>query len=378
VPSAAGTSASDAAGPDTAGTAPQTRQVSLCVKVVSRQSSGQQGKPVSWTISAWTTGGIIPDAIISLQARPATAGTPAFSSGCGSDDGTTSCDLGSVDPDSAPRQLQATLLVPGDAKVNSVCLTITGSAPNLATAPSASAALAITAPSDSGTPATPTTPLTPSGTTASAGTATGTGTAAGAGTGTQAPGAGAGTGTQAPGAGTGAGGPSSAGPTGQQAGPTGQQAPGAASPSEQPVPAPQTSSAPAPADSLGGLPAGSSTLPAVPGLPATSPSVSPGGNASSLFPTLNPKPGASAGSGGRTSTRTRPVANTSALPESAPVLGAQVAGLIALALAFMFAVTRLSLRRRPAAAQAAAGEPGSTRSEDAAPDPPRNPENPDD
>jgi hypothetical protein len=46
------------------------------------------------------------------------------------------------------------------------------------------------------------------------------------------------------------------------------------------------------------------------------------------------------------------VANTSALPAGSSTLGAQVAGLAALALAGVFAVTRISIRR-PAPAAAA-------------------------
>ena len=44
---------------------------------------------------------------------------------------------------------------------------------------------------------------------------------------------------------------------------------------------------------------------------------------------------------------TSAVANVSALPQGASVMGAQFAGLIALGLAFILAVTRLSVRRRP-------------------------------
>jgi hypothetical protein len=79
--------------------------------------------------------------------------------------------------------------------------------------------------------------------------------------------------------------------------------------------------------------------------------MSPAGNASGLFPTLDPKPASSSAA----KARTRPVANTSALPESAPIFGGQIAGLAALALAFVLAVTRLSVRRRGKAKQS--GEP---------------------
>jgi hypothetical protein len=53
------------------------------------------------------------------------------------------------------------------------------------------------------------------------------------------------------------------------------------------------------------------------------------------------------------------VADTSALPEGASVVNAQLAGLAALALAFVLAVTRLSIRRSAGqAAGQAADQPG--------------------
>jgi hypothetical protein len=85
------------------------------------------------------------------------------------------------------------------------------------------------------------------------------------------------------------------------------------------------------------LPVGS-----LPSIPTASSTLSPGGNAAGLFPTLDPQRAASPTDGART----RPVANTSALPEGAPIVGGQIAGLAALALAFVLAVTRLSIRRR--------------------------------
>ena len=83
------------------------------------------------------------------------------------------------------------------------------------------------------------------------------------------------------------------------------------------------------------------------------PSLSPAaaGNAANLFPTLDPQPSPNAPSAPN-KTRARPVANTSALPESGPVIGAQVVGLSALALAFVLAVTRVSIRRRRPATKA--------------------------
>jgi hypothetical protein len=100
---------------------------------------------------------------------------------------------------------------------------------------------------------------------------------------------------------------------------------------------------PAPVVVTSPLPVGS-----LPSVPTAHPSLSPasGNAAASLFPTLAPKPSA-ASSGSKA--RTRPVADTSAFPEGEPIANAQLAGLAALVLAFVLAVTRLSIRRRPAA-----------------------------
>ena len=112
----------------------------------------------------------------------------------------------------------------------------------------------------------------------------------------------------------------------------------AQNPPDEP-PAPVTVTSPLPVGSLPGIP---------PGIPPAAPTLSPGGNAAGLFPTLHPKQ--SPGSTHPTPhSHTRPIANASALPEGAPVVGAQLAGLAALALAFILAVTRLSIRRRPTA-----------------------------
>jgi hypothetical protein len=207
--------------------------------------------------------------IIRLQATPTVGGAPGFSFGCGSDDGTSSCHLGTVDAKSAHRQLQAQLTVPVTAAtVKSVSLMAIGSAASLATDPKVSAAVAVTTPA-AATPA-------------------------------------------------------------------------AAKPTSTTPQEPEAVTSPLPVGSL-------------PNIPATSPTLSPGGNAAGLFPTLDPKPTP-------TSKPTptpisvqkahgRPVADTTALPEGAPIAGAQIAGLGALALAVVLAVTRLSIRRRPGAAK---------------------------
>ena len=207
-------------------TAATTTQVKLCVGVLPIQQSRERGQAAQWAVAAWTTGGNVPDVKLQLRATPASAGTPRFTFGCGSDDGTSSCDLGAVDATSAQRQLQAQVTVPlTAATVTSVTLTATGSAANLRTDPAAAAAITVL------------TPPTPVGAslTLTAGTVLGV------------------------------------------------------------------------------------------SAPALSPTLSPGGNASGLFPTLDPqspdpRPAGTAG--------TRQVANTSALPAAdSSILGAQVAGL---------------------------------------------------
>ena len=68
------------------------------------KSSIQRGQTALWTVTAWAQGGDVPDATIRLVAAPASL-KPTFSFGCGSHDGSTSCDLGALDAKSAQRQL---------------------------------------------------------------------------------------------------------------------------------------------------------------------------------------------------------------------------------------------------------------------------------
>ena len=124
-----------------AGTAP----VSVCVEVAPLQPSRQPGQAAQWAVAAWATGGTVPDVTIQLLATPAGGGTASFSFGCGTSDGTSSCDLGAVNATSAQRQLQAQVAVPltAAAAVSSVSLTAVASAANLPTAPEASASITV-------------------------------------------------------------------------------------------------------------------------------------------------------------------------------------------------------------------------------------------
>ncbi|HEV2257984.1 MAG TPA: hypothetical protein VGS06_33020 [Streptosporangiaceae bacterium] len=74
------------------------------------------------------------------------------------------------------------------------------------------------------------------------------------------------------------------------------------------------------------------------------------GDAANLFPTIGPSPGASSGPTAAAAQPTRqntgPVSEASPVSLGTPVYTAQVAGLIALGVAIMLIVTRLSMRRR--------------------------------
>jgi hypothetical protein len=118
----------------------------------------------------------------------------------------------------------------------------------------------------------------------------------------------------------------------------------ASSPASPTAPATSTSTEPG-STTVSQLPVGS--LPTV-GDPGSTSSLSPGGNAASLFPTVNSSqdPSPSPGQGDAA----RPVADSESLPIGTPVVDGQLLGLGALAVAFLLAATRLSVRRRPAIA----------------------------
>jgi len=248
----------------------QPGQVSLCVAVQPAKSTIQRGQTAVWTVTAWAQGGDVPDATIRLMAAPASL-KPMFSFGCGSHDGSTSCDLGALDAKSARRQLQAKIAVAASATtVTSVRLTAAARAAGLTTDPQASATISVTAASPAAT---------------------------------------------------------------NSADPSAPSAPGAP----------------------GGPDVAPLTAGNLPYLPSASPVLSPGGNAAGLFPALTPSADPPAAK--QDPQNTQPVANTSALPQDAPVIGAQLVGLAVLALAFLLAVARLSFRKRSAPAQTGSASP---------------------
>ena len=231
-------------------------------------SSIEHGQTEEWAVTAWSENGDVSDVHIKLSTS--TSGlTPEYSFGCGSYDGTQSCDLGSVFSGSIARQVIASMAIPAkDKAVTSVELTATESATDLSTNPAASVSLAV-----------------------------GSGTAGSTSSGTSPSDPATGTGTDG--------------------------------------------------STVSQLPVGS--LPAIGGNGSTS-SISPGGNAGGLFPTINSSQDPS--SGQEPGESARQAADSEALPIGTPVIDAQLLGLGALAVAFLLAVTRLSVRRRPAAAMA--------------------------
>jgi hypothetical protein len=100
--------------------------------------------------------------------------------------------------------------------------------------------------------------------------------------------------------------------------------------------------------STAGIPVGG-----LPSLNGSGSTLSPGGSVSGLFPTINPTsvPNPAPSTQGNADPKGQPVADSATLPLGTPVVGAQIVGLIALALAVILAITRLSIRRRPATKQ---------------------------
>jgi hypothetical protein len=87
----------------------------------------------------------------------------------------------------------------------------------------------------------------------------------------------------------------------------------------------------------------------VPGTTVPGSTISPGGSAATLFPTLAPSGSSASIAGGE-----RQVASTSSPTSGNTHVGVELAGLFALAAAFVLAVTRVSVRRPPAAGQGGA------------------------
>jgi hypothetical protein len=246
------------------------------VSVQRAQDKIARGQTATWQVGVWAQNGNAADVTIRLAAAPS-GQKGSFSVGCGSQDGTAACGLGTVFSSSTERQVLAQIAVPASAtSVTSVKLTASLTATSLVKSPAAAVDISVVAP---GTPGT-----------------TGTNTTSGLGSTTGGLGS-AGLGT-----------------------------------------------------STSQLPVGS--LPTIPGPGGTS--LAPGGNASGLFPTVNPSavpsPAPNSGSG----VVARQVGNADAMPIGTPVIDAQLAGLGTLGVAFLLAVTRLSVRKRPVAASSSA------------------------
>jgi hypothetical protein len=228
----------------------------LCVSVARSQTSIGRGQTASYTVSVWEQNGSVAGVKLSLKAAPSPlAGT--FTFGCGTQNGASSCTIGTVDYTSTnARQLQAQISVASsDTSVTSATLTATASAASVKPAPAAAVAVAVTAASSAST--------TPS------------------------------------------------------------------------VAAARNANLP-----LGDFPSS---------LNGTGSYTSNGGNASGLFPTIDPSAAPSPASANqpKRDPQAETAADASTLPLGMPVVDAQIAGMVALAIALGLAVTRLSVRRRP-------------------------------
>jgi hypothetical protein len=109
------------------------------------------------------------------------------------------------------------------------------------------------------------------------------------------------------------------------------------------------SSSPASTSPLGISPGANLPLGPIPDLNGVASRIIGAGNASGLFPAINPSsdtPSPAPGSQAAGQGQNRPSPNSSAIAFVQPGLTGQVAGLIALAVAVLLTVTRLSMRRR--------------------------------
>jgi hypothetical protein len=128
----------------------------MCVGVESTQASVRHGQAAQWVITVYTTGATTTNATVSVAAAPA-GQHAAFDFGCGQQDRTAACALGTVNVGAAARQVQAQITVPATSTVTAVRLTATVSADHLSAgkpavavtvAVSAGAAAASPAPAD--------------------------------------------------------------------------------------------------------------------------------------------------------------------------------------------------------------------------------------
>lgn len=242
-----------------------TTTPSLCVSVTRSEASIARGQTAYYVVDVWADSGSVGDVAVKLSASP-TSQTPTYYLGCGSDDGTAACHLGTVSSGSTTRQVEAEIAVAsGATSVSSITLTAKATGTDVNTDPAAAAQVSVTA----------------------------------------------------------------------------------ASSSSQSSSSDDTSSA---LGDNGTLPLGDTSYPSLNG--DGSSYLSNGGSASGLFPTINPssQPSPGSGSSGQAPARqvAEPEADTTTLPLGTPMVAAQAAGLIALLLACVLAVTRLSVRRRPA------------------------------
>jgi hypothetical protein len=290
----------------------------LCVTVTAVTSTVEPGHPAQYRIDVQPTGGAATDVTVQISASPGSFPAPTFTV-CGSGDGTQTCTLGSMGANKKT-EVQAQDAVPsGASSGGSVTLTakVTGVASGATTQGSVSeiASVHVVAP-----PAPSTSPATPKNTSSTSPSGHNHNNGGGGGNG--------GSGGHSGGSGSGGQGSSQNSGLGNGVGTNLGSGLGTNVGS-----------------GLGSFSPTSNFNPLT-GLDGTGSGADP----SSLFPTINPSPGASgtggsapAASGGRAPYHPTSVADV--LPLNNGQVGAQVAGLIALALGIIVAVVRVSVRK---------------------------------
>jgi hypothetical protein len=115
----------------------------MCVGVERTQTSVKHGQAAQWVVTVYTTGATTTNATVSLAAAPA-GQRATFDFGCGTQEGTAACTLGTVNVGAAVRQVQAQIKVPATSTVTAVRLTATVSADHLSAKPSAAVTVTVT------------------------------------------------------------------------------------------------------------------------------------------------------------------------------------------------------------------------------------------
>jgi hypothetical protein len=124
--------------------AASTVKSQMCVGVERTQASIKHGQAAQFVVSVYTTGATTTHASVAVSAAPA-GQRAALAYGCGKQDGTAACTLGTVAVGAAVHQVQAQITVPATSTATAVRLTAAVSADHLPVKPQASVTVVVTA-----------------------------------------------------------------------------------------------------------------------------------------------------------------------------------------------------------------------------------------